>query len=148
MDRTALLALFASLIMAGGVATAVVRSGDDTVDPVVATSESASEDDVAAPAGSDDANPAPDATTPAPAPDPTTPAPAPDATTPEPAPDATTAAPAPDATETAAPAPTEDASDQAVAIDEMPNTGGGLPALLGAGVAIGAAVAGRRGRRA
>lgn len=168
MARNSLLAVLAALVLAGGVATAVVRVNDDSADqPVVAatdptTSESPSVGaSTSPPAGSDDVDPAPDASDDsvvnvgdAGASDDPEPAPEDDASE--------GAAPDDDASEGAA--PDDDSSEggavnvgndndssadgdddgQAVAIDEMPNTGGGLPALLGAGVALGAAASRRR----
>lgn len=144
MARHSLLAVFAALVMAGGIATAVVRSDDSASvnDPVVAATDGAdASPSEPAPAGNDTVDPAPD-----------------DTVTPEPAP--ATSAPsgainaadtgvydgldvAPDDGATEA-APEVDNAEPVVAVESMPNTGGGLPALLGAGVALGAVAVGRR----
>lgn len=153
MARTPLLALLAAFVLAGGIATAIVRVGDDAPDTtdvaVEETTDDATEADVAPPAGSDDvADPAPDPTQSA--------INAADSGVyddlPQPAINAVQSGvydDLPAATDSAADDAAVDGNDEdsAVAIDSLPNTGGGLPALLGAGVALGAVATGRRNRR-
>ena len=139
MARHSLLAVLASLVLAGSIATVVVRSDDSasTTDPVVAATEEATDAQTSepAPAGDDSVAPAPD-----------------EEATPEPAPstpDADNVVNAGDIVEPdepAAPDTTVDTSDPVVAVESMPNTGGGMLSLLGAGVALGALATGRRKR--
>lgn len=148
MARHSLLAIFAALVLAGGIAAVVVKSDDNASanDPVVASSDDGSDSGSTAepaPAGDDTIAPAPD--------DSSEPSPAPTSPTPSGAINAADTGVyddlvvAPDDTATEA-APEVDDTDPVVAIESMPNTGGGLPALLGAGVALGAVATGRRRR--